>query len=253
MPNEATKTLPNSSLLQKLLAAAAPGGALTRRPIFLGLAVGLVLLIAGVGMLAEMRRRADDPAALRLGDGEISRLSTRSYVTNASFARSETREYGLLDDRKMDASITMTVPQDGRSGMRDFYQEIRELDAVRRSTRTSIAGAYELQTRFGLYQAADIQIDIGGRWKDCLMFMSRFETNTVYVKGWYCDGVGVKPSAERLACALDGMTIDSPLATAGADSFMREHVARPSFCAAIGSTRDREPRPLLPAFSNHLR
>src|SRR5262249_21226872 len=163
---------------------------------------------------------------------------TRSYITNASFAHGETRQYGLLDDQHTDASITMMIPLNGHSGMRDFYQEIRELDAIRRSTRTSIAGAYELQTRFGLYQAADIEIDIGGRWKDCLVFMSRFETNAIYIKGWYCDGVGMKPSAERLACALDGMTLDGPLVTSAADSFMRERIARQSFCAAIGSTRD---------------
>jgi hypothetical protein len=79
-----------------------------------------------------------------------------------------------------------------------------------------------------------------GRWKDCIAFLSRFETAAIYLKGWYCDPVGTKPKAERLACALDSLVLDRPLASENANSFMRERMARPSFCAASerGDIRD---------------
>jgi hypothetical protein len=87
-----------------------------------------------------------------------------------------------------------------------------------------------------------------GRWKDCIAFFSRFDTGAVQIKGWYCSSIGQKPDGERLACALDGLTIDTPLVSAAADSFMRQHMARPSFCAALGRGQGREPR-LIPQAS----
>ena len=64
MTNESTRSLSAGSLIQRLLLAAAPGGALTRKPIFLGLAAGLVVLIAAIGYGVHLRNRAADPAAI---------------------------------------------------------------------------------------------------------------------------------------------------------------------------------------------
>jgi hypothetical protein len=254
MPNPSTKTLPSTSLVQRLMQAAAPGGALTRRPIFLGLAAGLIVVIGGLGMIAHWRSRAEDPAAMRFADKEISRLPTRSHVTSsASLGRGEVREYGMLDDKQMDATVMMVVPPPGQMGFRDFFQELRELDLVRNATRATMARSYELHTRFGIYQAAEIQVDMVGRGKECLAFLSRFETAAVYLKGWYCDAVGTKPSPERLACALDGMVVDRPLEAANADAFMRERMTKPSFCTAVARSQDRELRPIPPASTNRMR
>jgi hypothetical protein len=253
MTNENTKSLSAGSLIQRLLLAAAPGGALTRKPIFLGLAAGLVVLIAAIGFGVHLRNRAADPAVMRFADREIAGLPTRSHITNdPARGRGEVREYGLLDDRQMDATLIMLTPAAGQRGMRDFMQELRDLDPVKNSTRATMAATYDLQTRFGSYLATEIQVDMVGRWKDCIAFLSRFETTAIYIKGWFCDGIGDRPNAERLACALDGLVVDGPLATAGADAFMREHIARPSFCAAIGGGRDREPRPIPPASSSRM-
>jgi hypothetical protein len=250
MTNQDTKSLSAGSWIQRLLLAAAPGGALTRKPIFLGLAAGVVVLLGLIGYGVHLRNRAADPAAMRFADREIAGLPTRSHITSdATHGRGEVREYGLLDDRRMDATLIMVTPAAGQSGMRDFMQELRELDPVRNSTRATMAATYDLQTRFGSFLAAEIQVDMVGRWKDCMAFLSRFETNAIYIKGWFCDGIGDRPNAERLACALDGLVVDGPLATPNADAFMREHVARPSFCAAIGRGQDREPRPIPPASS----
>jgi hypothetical protein len=254
MSNQNTKSVASASLIQRLILAAAPGGVLTRKYVFLGLGAGLVIIIAGIGFMSHLRGRADDPAGVRLSDREITQFPTRSYIaTSASLGRGEVRQYGLLDDKHMDATVIMMIPPPGQMGGRDFSQEVRELDAVRNATRATIAGSYELQTRFGLYQATELQVDMVGRWKDCLAFVSRFDTSAVYVKGWYCNTIGEKPNPERLACALDGLTVDGRLATADADTFMHGRIARPSFCAAISTGRDREPRPLPPATTPRMR
>jgi hypothetical protein len=254
MSNQNSKTLSSLSLFQRLMLAAAPGGALTRKPVYMGLAAGLVVVIVGIGYLTHLHNRAVDPAAMRFADREIAGLPTRSHITSdATHGPGEVREYGLLDDRHMDATLIMVTPPAGQPGMRDFMQELRDLDPVKNSTRATMAGTYDLQTRFGSYIAAEIQIDMVGRWKDCIAFLSRFETNAIYIKGWFCDGIGERPNAERLACALDGLVVDGSLASANATAFMREHVARPSFCAAIGRGQDREPRPIPPASSSPMR
>jgi hypothetical protein len=254
MTNENTRSLPAGSVIQRLLLAAAPGGALTRKPIFLGLAAGLIVLIAAIGFGVHLRNRAADPAAMRFADREIAGLPTRSHITHdAARGQGEVREYGLLDDRHMDATLIMVAPSAGQSGMRDFMQELRDLDPVKNATRATMAATYDMQTRFGSYIAAEIQVDMVGRFKDCIAFLSRFETNSIYIKGWFCDGIGDRPNAERLACALDGLAVDGPLGTQAADAFMREHIARPSFCAAIGRGQDREPRPILPASPSRMR
>jgi hypothetical protein len=254
MSNQDIKKLTSGSLLHRLMLAAAPGGALTRKSVYLGLAAGLVVVIAGGGFWAHLRSLAADPAAMRFVDREIAKLPTRSHVTtDPAHGRDEVREYGLLDDSHMDATLIMQMPPAGKAGLRDFMQELRALDPVRNATRATMAGTYDLQTRFGSYLAAEIQIDMLGRWKDCIAFLSHFETTAVYVKGWFCDGIGERPNGERLACALDGLVVDSPLSSERADAFMREHMARPSFCAAIGRGQDREPRPITPASSGAMR
>jgi len=248
MSNDSVKSLTAGSLRQRMASAAAPGGALTRQPFYYGLAIGLVVVLGIAAFLAHLHNRANDPAAMRFVDREIAGLATRSHLTgDATQMPGEVREYGLLSDRRMDATLIMTMPVAGRPGMRDFMQELRDLDPIKNATRATMAATYDLQTRFGSFLAAEIQSDMVGRWKDCLAFLSRFETNAIYIKGWFCDGIGDRPKAERLACALDGLVLDGALSSPAADAFMREHIARPSFCAAIGRGQDREPRLIPPA------
>jgi len=246
MPNGKSKISVIGSPLERLLQAAAPGGMLTRRPIFLGLAVALIALIIGLPMvLSQMRARDRDPAVVRFSDPNISRLHTRSFIAeNGVIGHGEIRQYGLLDDPNRDVTLIMVIPPAGQSLARDFVTEVRSLDLLRNAAHAAMTRSYEVQTRFGLYQAADLQIDMVGRWKDCLAFMSRFETNSIYIKGWYCDDVGNKPKAEKLACVLDSVVIDRALESASATAFMREHSARPGFCGAVDRGEDHGVRAL---------
>jgi hypothetical protein len=243
MSNAKGKASP--SLLQQVILAAAPGGVLTRRSTYFGLAGGLLALIVGLMLLVQLRAHANDPAAIRLSDARLMRLPTRSVVSDSpALGHGETRQYGVLDDPNLDATVVLIIPPAGQSVARDFVQEVRGLELVGSAERVAMARSYELQTRFGTYQATELQVDMIGRWKDCVAFLSRFATPAVYVKGWYCDDIGKKPKADRVACALDGLALDHSLTSANADAFMREHIARPSFCGAIDRGENREVRSL---------
>jgi hypothetical protein len=245
MPNGKVKSPAAQSFMEQLMLAAAPGGALTRRPIFISLVGALVVLAIAFLYLLHTRARESDPAIVRLSDPGIAHLPTRSYVTDSpGIGHGEVRQYGLLDDTNKDVTVMMVIPPAGQSVARDFAQEVRTLDPVRSSARTAMARSYELQTRFGMFQAADLQIDMVGRWKDCIAFLSRFETPSIYVKGWYCDDVGTKPKADQLACALDSLVLDHSLPSPNAEAFMRQRIARPAFCGAIDRGEDRDQRAL---------
>jgi hypothetical protein len=237
MPQPQAKASSGISLLQRLLQAAAPGGALTRKSFLFGLAAALVATMVVFFLVLQLRAHGRDPASMRLADADLARLPTRSFMMEGeATGPGEVRQYGLFDDANKDATLIMVTPAPGQPVARNFVEEVRALDPVDKATRAVMSRSYELHTRFGLYQAAEIQVDIIGRWKDCIAFLSRFETAAIYVKGWYCDAVGSKPNAERLACVLDSLVLDRPLGSANANSFMRERMARPSFCAA--SERD---------------
>jgi hypothetical protein len=239
----------NLSPLQRLLLAAAPGGALTRRWVFACLAAGFVIALFGMFTLLQIRANERDPAGMRFADADLGSLPTHSSVTdNPTVGHGETRQYGLFDSSNKDVTVMMVVPPAGQPVGRDFMQEVRWFEPIRSATRAAMGTNYELETRFGIFQAAEIQIDMAARWKDCLAFLSRFETSSIYIKGWYCDGVGAKPNAERLACALDSLVLDKPLESARADAFMHEHMARPSFCAAL--SRGGQDRDLLRVISS---
>jgi hypothetical protein len=92
-----------------------------------------------------------------------------------------------------------------------------------------------------------MQLITDGRSKPCLGFISRFDTSAVYLKGWICEANGSKPNASSLACTLNALVLDAPLASVDADRFMRERMVRGGSCAASPvsqtvDTRSRTPR-----------
>jgi hypothetical protein len=107
---------------------------------------------------------------------------------------------------------------------------------------------YDLETRYGPVHAVEMRVETDGRWKQCLSYSSRFNTNAVALLGWSCDATGSKPGPDALACALDKLVLDKPLATADADVFMRERMMRPANCSAtlVSQTIDVRSRPVSP-------
>ena len=53
-----------------------------------------------------------------------------------------------------------------------------------------------------------MNVDTDGRIKQCIAFLTRFETAAVYLKGWLCEASGAKPNADKLACMIDRLTLE---------------------------------------------
>ena len=106
---------------------------------------------------------------------------------------------------------------------------------------------YDLQTRFGPVRAREFRVEADGRRKLCLGFLSRFDTPSIYLKGWSCEASGIKPGIYDLACNLDSLVLDQTLASAEADAFLRERMRLPKKCSGEPVTQTTDTRPARPS------
>jgi len=219
-----------NSLTQHMAAATAPGGILTRKSTLVvaaGIGVGLGIVAY---LIVGVVRGEPNPAAVRISEAAFAKVPTQSFIgADEQIGRREVRTYGKLDDTLMDATLVLTMPPAGQSLTRDFDQEVTEL-APLRNTKAVITGTFDFATRFGGYRAVEFNLDLEVRWKQCFAFMSRFESPSVYVKGWLCEEVGKKTSADRVACLLDTLSF-AQVPSADADGFLQTRATREPLCA----------------------
>jgi len=218
------------SLTRHMAAVTAPGGILTRKStLVVAAGIGVGLGIVAYLILSALRGEPS-PAAIRITEAAFAKVPTQSFIAeDTQTGRREVRTYGKLDDTLMDATLVMTMPPAGQSLTRDFDQEVSEL-APLRNTKAIITGTFDFATRYGGYRAVEFNLDLEVRWKQCFAFMSRFESPAVYVKGWLCEEVGKKTSADRIACLLDTLSFDQ-VSSAEADAFLQTRAAREPLCA----------------------
>jgi hypothetical protein len=207
----------------------------------------LVLTLVGLGIMVAFSYRqqvVQVAPAFRLAAPELNALAARTEViTSGRIGRAETRHYGQLYDRDRDLTVVMVTPPKDSSLDRDFVQEVRTIAALRNSRVSLLPTYYDLQTRFGSVRAAEMHADVDGQRKLCLAFLSRFDTPAVYLKGWLCEASGVRASPDGLACLLNRLVLDIPLADGDADAFMRARIARPGACWAAPVTQTTDTRP----------
>ena len=111
-----------------------------------------------------------------------------------------------------------------------------------------------MDTRFGAVRAADLNVNSDGFIKQCIVFLTRFETNAVYMKGWLCEASGAKPSADKLACMIDRMVLDKPLRVEGGGSLpARQDGEARVVPGGAGIADDRYARALRPDQQRRLR
>lgn len=191
-------------------------------------------------------KRLDETPAFRVASAQLERRKPASYVETGPFGRAEMRQYGQLYEREFDFTVALVMPPQGQLIGRNFIQEMGSLGPLRQGRPVFAQRHHDLETRFGPVRAADFHIDADGRRKLCLAYLSRFETPAVYIKGWYCEANGDKASPDQLACLLDHLTLEAPLASKEADAFLRERMARASYCSAspVNQTSDITNRPL---------
>jgi hypothetical protein len=205
-------------------------------------AVGaLVFAVIAIGMLMIWQNRiviSSDKAAFHIASPQLAQLPvTSKTITGGRYGRIELVQYGQWHDRNLDMAIALTMPPANNSVWREAA-----MDGIRppRGRFLQTATYHDLETRFGAIRAREARFEADGQWKQCLTYISRFNTDAVHLIGWWCDASGAKPSPDRLACTLDRLVLDGSLYAGDADKFLRERMARSSTCssAPVAQTMD---------------
>ena len=174
------------------------------------------------------------------------RPQTMTAETN-SYGWVQSLQYGQLYDRDADLTMVMIVPHERHQTlMRDYVAEIAGLRPLygRRMALSSSRSFYDLETRFGPVRASEFAINADGRTKLCISYLSRFQSPAFYLKGWYCEANGARPSFSALACIIDQLALSKPLASTEATDFITERMKRSPRCYAepVSQTTDTSPR-----------
>lgn len=206
----------------------------------------IVLGLIGLAILSIWQippKAVKDPPAFRVASSTLGRLAVTGHVVTSSWlGRAEVRQYGQLHNRDIDLAVVMVMPPKGVGMGTEFGQDLRQMNLLRNSRAVMLPTRYDLENRFGEFRASEMRVDTDGRWKQCLAFRSRFETASVYLTGWFCDGTGSKPSADLLACVLDKLTLDNVLASKEADEFLRGRMTKGMRCQASPVTQTTDTR-----------
>jgi hypothetical protein len=232
-------------------------GALVRHSFYL---VGsVVFAIIGVILLAHQGPTVKPPAqpppggdkpGFHINDADLARLSHTAYVLNFQpSGRIEARQYGQLTDRGPDFTIALFLIPDFVIAAGDVNQELgrlRSYNILRGVGPYGNGPFYDLNTRFGQVRATEMRADVDGQRKQCIGFVSRFDTPFAHLSGWHCTAGGAKPDAIALACILDQLVLDSTLALPEADAFFRTHAALPPSCSADPVTQTTDTRTYVP-------
>jgi hypothetical protein len=240
----------NGTTTDQLATAVSLAGLFVRYSFYLfgALVMGIIAFALLWGWNHRVKVVADAPA-FRITDGSVGRLPvTTEVITGGRQGRLEVVQYGTLHNRGTDLAVVMVLPPKGALGSTRIAMDLRETNLLRHARAYNLSVHYDLETRYGPIHAVEMRAETDGRWKQCLSYSSRFDTNAVALAGWTCDATGSKPGADALACALDKLVIDRPLATAEADGYMRERMKKPANCSAsiVSQTIDVRSRGISP-------
>ncbi len=214
--------------------------------------VGLFAL-AFVGLIALWiwNRLPPSPESVKaqpvfqIGTNALSSRPQVSRAENHPQGWIESLQYGQLYDRDVDMTVLLIVPKEAYQGMiRSYASEIGSLRTISGRIYQSGTNYHDLETRFGSVRASEFTVSADGRQKLCISYLSRFDTTAFYLKGWYCEGSGARPSFGALACTLDKLALKRSLPSAEATSFITERMKQPAKCSAdpVTQTTDTSPR-----------
>ncbi|MBN9584007.1 MAG: hypothetical protein BGN84_06175 [Afipia sp. 62-7] len=186
--------------------------------------------------------------SFQINSPDITRRPAKSSAAHFSGGWQEILQHGQIYDRDTDFTLVVNMPSNPDTPVvRDYSHEMSTLRPLLRTAYMGgISNYYDLQTRFGPVRAASFQTNADGRIKLCVSYLSRFDTNAVYLKGWLCEASGVRPNFHTLACLLDRITLKGALPTTAAQTFFEERLTRSARCSAepVSQTTDtRPPRP----------
>jgi hypothetical protein len=192
---------------------------------------------------------ADKPS-FRLTSSDLGRLRlTQQVMTLGATGRVEALQYGHLYDRDTDLTVAIVMPPNGRLPQENMQTEmgrLRMLNLFTPVSSWSMQRYYDLETRFGMVRAVDMQVNVDGLTKLCLGFVSRFDVEEAYLAGWVCSADGAKPDPYELACRIDHIAFDAKLPSPGADAFFHSRQTRASTCGAAPVSQTSDTRASIP-------
>ena len=194
--------------------------------------------------------KVEERPGLRVTAEQLAGLPVRSQIApDQRYGRFEVHEHGAIYDRGMNFSLVAVMPPKDAFMTYDRMPHLSDVKLMRRAPIVSSSVHYDLETRFGRVRATEVRVDADGQWKQCLTYLSRFDTTAIQLMGSYCDNSGTKPSPYALACMLNRIELVTPLASPEADAYLRERMTRANSCSAqpVSQTIDtgyrRQPSP----------
>jgi hypothetical protein len=174
---------------------------------------------------------------------------TDHVMTLGASGRVEARQYGQLYDRDADLTVAIVMPPNGQLPQANLQTEMSRLRVLKLFSPVNgwtTQRYYDLETRFGMVRAVDMQVNVDGLTKLCLGFVSRFDLREAYLAGWVCMANGTHPEPYDLACKLDHIVFDARLPSGAADAFFRAGQARASTCSAAPVSQTSDTRAYIP-------
>lgn len=226
-----------------VLAVVAGAGALIRYSFyFVGMVLMGIIVITIMSFYNGRTRTVDERVSFTLNAPHLARFTPRSQVvTGGRFGRIELLSYGSFHNRDVNFNVGIGFPPSGAVIGHTIAPQISSLLPYNIRSAT-LPNYHDLETRFGSVRAQEMRLEADGQWKQCLAFVSRFETNAVYLIGWSCDASGAKPSPSTVACTIDKMILSKELVSKEADAFMRAQAARPATCSSIPVSQTTDTR-----------
>jgi len=172
---------------------------------------------------------ADQPAReFSLGDVSVTTYDVR--LNTASGGRMDTLATGTLGAPDGAARLTIYRPGDETVPTSTLFVEL-----VRRASDAGLAvlrsaNPVEIATRFGPFEAAEVEVSDGKVNVSCLGFRRIAADEPALIDGFVCGGEK-PPEAARAACLIDGLALAGPQEDAALQGFFAPSHRQPTLCA----------------------
>lgn len=205
----------------------------------------------GASFLSYLTPSAATPVEITVPD--LARLKPVSKAWQNGMGTLQEVSYGRVYDRDTDFKLVVVMPsQSMQASAWNFMSELRDMREIYNARYAYPQTFYDMETRFGPIRSTHFQMEVDGRAKLCMAYVSRFETGSLTYKGWFCEANGARPNPNALACMLDRLVIKGKLPSADAQAFLDTKIRKPGHCTAdpVSQTVDTRtvvrPRRLMP-------
>lgn len=185
-------------------------------------------------------------APVEISVPDLARLKPVSKAWQNGMGTLEEVTYGRVYDRDTDFKLVVVMPSASmQASVWNFMSEVRDMREISSARYDYPQTFYDLETRFGPIRATHFSMEVDGRAKLCMAYVSRFETGSLVYKGWFCEANGARPNPFTLACMLDRMSIKGKLPSADAQAFLDTKIKKPGHCSADPVSQTVDTRPVM--------